>query len=105
MLLGAERLWRCPNCTLRARTTRPGAPLPFHACRGLRGLNAPLVPDGVRCKVEAVEREDYIGRELVTTDGEGRPIMRVETTRDEGNDVAVFAPCATAGGRAEGIRT
>jgi hypothetical protein len=104
-VLIAERLWNCPNCTLRARTTRPDAPMPFHTCRGLKGLNAPLVPAGTRCKVEAVEREDYIGRELVTTDGEGRPIMRVETTRNDGNDVAVFAPCATAGGSAKGVLT
>jgi hypothetical protein len=55
-----------------------------------------MVPDGVNAKVEAVERDDYIGREMVTLDGDGRPIMRVETTRDEGTDVAVFAPCATA---------
>lgn len=96
VLLGAETIWTCPNCQLRARTTSPGAPRPYHTCRGLKGLNAPLVPEGTRCKVEAVEREDYIGGELVTRDGDGRPVMRVETTRDTGNDVAVFAPCATA---------
>jgi hypothetical protein len=48
--------------------------------------------------VEAVEREDYVGKEVVTTDGEGRPVMAVETTRDDGNDVAVFAPCAQLSG-------
>jgi hypothetical protein len=103
VLLGAERLWNCPNCTLRARTTSPNAPMPFHACRGLAGLNAPLVPAGTRCKVEAVQREDYVGGDLVTTDGDGRPVMAVETTRDDGNDVAVFAPCATAGGTAREV--
>jgi hypothetical protein len=55
-----------------------------------------MVPDGLRCKVEAVEREDYVGKEMVQTDGDGRPVMAVVTTRDDGNDVAVLAPCATA---------
>lgn len=55
-----------------------------------------MVPDGVRCKVAAREREDYIGRELVQTDGDGRPVMSVVTTRDEGEDCVVYAPCATA---------
>jgi hypothetical protein len=47
--------------------------------------------------VEAQEREDYVGKELVQTDGEGRPIMSVITTRDEGQDCAVLAPTATMG--------
>jgi hypothetical protein len=68
----------------------------MHECRGLKGLTAPMVPAGTRCKVEAVEREDYVGRGLVNTDGEGRPVMAVVTTRDDGNDVAVYADCATA---------
>jgi len=66
----------------------------FHRCPGLAGLSAPMVPAGTRAKVEAVEREDYIGAEDVQYDGNGRPIMAVVTTRDEGNDVAVYAPTA-----------
>jgi hypothetical protein len=57
-------------------------------------LTAPMVPAGTRCKVEAVERGDYVGRELVQTDGEGRPWMAVVTTRDDGQDCAVLAPTA-----------
>jgi hypothetical protein len=33
---------------------------------------------------------------MVQTDAEGRPVMAVVTTRDEGEDVAVLAPCVTA---------
>lgn len=95
-LLVAEHHWTCPNCTATDVTYQQEPHTRFHACRGLRGLTAPMVPAGTSCKVEAVEREDYVGRELVQTDAEGRPVMRVETTRDDGNDVAVFAPCATA---------
>jgi hypothetical protein len=59
-----------------------------------------MVPDGTRCKVEAAEREDYVGKEMVQTDGEGRPVMSVVTTRDDGQDCAVLAPCATSRGGA-----
>lgn len=57
-----------------------------------------MVQAGTRCKVEAKEREDYVNSEEVTYDGEGRPVSAVETTREDGNDVAVFAPCAHSGG-------
>ena len=59
-----------------------------------------MVPAGTRCKVEAVERQDYINGDHVRLDGEGRPVMAVVTTRDDGNDVAVYAPTATARGSA-----
>lgn len=91
-----ECRWECPNCEATVVTQDAG--LPMHACRGLRGLNTPLVPAGTRCKVEAVEREDYVGGERVQTDGEGRPVMAVITTRDEGQDCTVYAPTATGAG-------
>lgn len=97
VLLAPTQWWQCPNCTATDVTHLPADAVAsrFHACRGLRGLTAPMVPAGTRCKVEALEREDYINGDLVTTDGEGRPVMAVETTRDDGTDRAVFAPCAT----------
>jgi hypothetical protein len=58
-----------------------------------------MVPAGTRCKVEAIERADYVGRETVQTDGEDRPIMAIVTTRDDGQDCAVLAPLATAKAR------
>lgn len=95
-LLQPEQQWMCPNCTLTDVTREARPHSRFHACAGLNGLTAPMVPAGTRCKVEAVEREDYVGRELVQTDGNGRPVMAVRTIRDDGTDLAVFAPCATA---------
>lgn len=68
----------------------------MHACRGLKGLTAPMVPAGVNCKVEALEREDYEGNDLAQYDGDGKAIMSVVTTRDDGQDCAVLAPTATA---------
>lgn len=97
--LTPERHWVCPNCTATAVTKIAKPHTQFHACRGLKGLTAPLVPEGMDCKVETRERDDYVGRELVTADGEGRPVMSIVTTRADGsNDCAVLAPCASAVG-------
>ncbi len=87
-----NRRWDCPNCNSHATTVDDTTPM--HPCRGLAGLMVPLVPVGQRCKVEAVEREDFVGQELVQTDGNGRPVMAVVTTRDDGQDCTVFAPTA-----------
>lgn len=98
-LLAAEQHWTCPNCTATAVTRLP-ADVPasrFHPCQGLKGITAPMVQEGTRAKVEAVERGDYLNGDTVTLDGDGRPIMAVETTRDDGTDRAVFAPVAVAG--------
>lgn len=53
-----------------------------------------MLPAGTRAKVVAVERGDYVLDERVQTDGDGRPVMAIETTRDDGIDVAVLAPMA-----------
>jgi hypothetical protein len=103
VVLAPEQRWVCPNCdsTDVTHLSADAVASRFHACRGLRGLTAPMVPAGTRCKVEAVEREDYTNGDLVTTDADGRVVMAVETTRDDGTDLAVFAPCATANGRGD----
>lgn len=94
VLLVAEHRWECPNCDATDVTKTPGVHSRFHSCRGLRGLTAPMVPAGTRAKVEAVERGDWVGGELVQTDCHGRPVMSVVTTRDDGTDCTVFAPTA-----------
>jgi hypothetical protein len=54
-----------------------------------------MVADGTRCKIEAVPYEDYEGHsQRLQYDGEGQAISAVVTTRDNGNDAAVLAPCA-----------
>jgi hypothetical protein len=93
--LASERRWECPNCELTDVTHEAIPHTRFHNCPGLAGLTAPMVPAGTRCKVEAVERGDYVRDQLVQTDGDGRPVMSVVTTRDDGTDAAVFAPTAT----------
>lgn len=77
-------------------TTEARAHTRFHTCKGLRGLTAPMIPAGTRCKVEAIERGDYVGTETVRLDPQlGRPVQSVVTTRDNGQDTIVFAPAAT----------
>lgn len=94
LLLRRESRWECPNCVFTDVTVETLPHTRMHTCRGLKGLTAPMVPAGTRCKVEAQERGDYVGKELVQCDGEGRPVMSVVTTRDDGTDCAVLAPAA-----------
>lgn len=93
-LIPPERRWVCSRCdhTHVTHETRPHTP--FHPCRGLAGLTSPMTPFGERVNVTTKMREDYIGDEVVTRDGEGRPVMAVEVERDDGTDVSVFAPMA-----------
>ena len=92
--------WYCPNCGLEDQTHEARPHARFHICPQLRYLSAPMLPKGTAAKVRVVEREDYVGRELVQTDDIGRPVMSIITTRDDGQDALVFAPTATATGDA-----
>ena len=74
---------------------QPGASR-FHTCAGLHMLTAPLVRAGLRCKVEAEERADYLGGEIQAAGDDGKPYMAVRTTRDDGDDLAVNAGVAQA---------
>lgn len=85
--------WECPHCPAESVTSGTERNR-FHACPGLAGITAPMVPARSGYAVVTHEREDYIGRQDVPLDGNGRPVMSVETIRDDGNDVIVFAPTA-----------
>jgi hypothetical protein len=88
-----QKRWECANqCGSTAQTGDDKTPM--HPCKNMAGLMAPLVLLGTKAKVEAVERQDFIGREQVQTDANGRPVMAVVTTRDDGQDCTVFAPTA-----------
>lgn len=94
-LLALNRHLVCPNCTVEMST--PATKPVLHRCKGHAGLLAPMVPAGIKADVRTVEREDYIGGDLVQVH-EGRPIMAVVTEREDGQDVTVFAPTATGNG-------
>lgn len=99
VLVAAVHDWYCPTCgkTDQTRETRPHARV--HACSKTRGLTIPYLPAGTKAKVELVEWQDYVGKEMVQVDPERkRPIQSVVTTRDQGQDVTVFAPTATMRG-------
>jgi hypothetical protein len=88
--------WECPNCPARDTTRVAGPHARFHICPGLGGMTAPMVEEGQRVKVTALEREDYVGAEDVQYNAAGRPIAQVITERADGTDVIVFAPTAHA---------
>jgi hypothetical protein len=92
LLQPKPQFWSCPNCEQQDCVNVPLAGIRMHTCPGLHGLTAPMVPAGTKAKVEAHEREDYIGGDHPRTDDRGRPIMSVTTVRDDGEDCAVFAP-------------
>lgn len=92
-LLVPRREWWCPYCTVMTVTERPGLHVEFHHCRGMAGLWAPMFERGERGHLVVTEREDYQGRDKVTRNADGRPIMRAEKL--VGNDqraVVVYAP-------------
>lgn len=94
-LLTVEHRWTCPSCTLEDVTYEAQPHSRMHSCKGLKGLTAPMVPAGTKAKHIANEREDYVGKDLVQLDPDGRPVMNIVTTRDDGEDCTVFAPAAT----------
>lgn len=96
-ILRLESRWECPNCDHKVVSHEAQPHSVMHICRGLKGLTAPMVPEGTRCKVEAKEREDYVGKENVQYNEDNKPMMSVVTTREDGQDCAVLAPVAHVG--------
>lgn len=99
-LLAPERFWQCPSCGLQDRTVEARPHTRMHACRAL-GLTVPMAlvpPKRHNGELErgdvrhvVVEREDYIGDELVDS-----PVMAVRTERPDGsNDLTVYPATAT----------
>lgn len=93
--------WYCPKCQSSAYTQN-STKIPMHKCNSMHGLTAPLIPVGSKGKHDIVEREDYVGKEDVFLN-EGRPVMSVVTTRDDGQDCTIFAPTAKTGVKSNGM--
>jgi hypothetical protein len=85
--------WECPSCGKETRVEAKFGKV-VHQCPQLGGMTTPYVRKGVKAKHELVLRQDYVGDELVQTDDQGRPVQSIVTTRDQGQDVRVFAPAA-----------
>lgn len=88
-----HRTWVCPSCDAAARTV--DSKTPMHPCRGMAGLMIPLIPEGEQGRHLPVEREDWIGKEMVQYDLEGRPVMAVQTETADSLSTTVYAPTAT----------
>ena len=106
-LLNAQRNWACPSCSLQHITVEARPHTPMHPCSAMNGLLAPFVEvtsrsnelDTSKVRLVRVDREDYVGDEVIRTDGEGRPAMAVRTERADGSyDTHAFAATATATG-------
>jgi hypothetical protein len=99
LLQPPPKRWVCANGCSATAVTPWDTPNRFHTCPRMAGLTSPLVPEGTGARVRAVEREDYVGKEDVRMDGNGRPVMAIVTERPDGsNDCVVFAPAAHGGG-------
>jgi hypothetical protein len=99
VLLQAYQDWECPECGYAERVSPPVPPngTRMHTCPRLHYITAPLVRAGSRCRLVAVEREDYLNGEIQATGDNGRAYMAVRTDYPDGrNDVAVHAPVARA---------
>lgn len=94
-ILGSETQWECPNCdTNDVCSVAPGQSR-MHYCPGLKGLVAPLVPAGTKCKVEAATWDDYVRHDdAVRKDADGVPFSAINVTREDGNDVVVYPAAA-----------
>lgn len=91
--LALHRDWVCAkDCGSSARTY--DSALPHHPCKAMAGLMVPLILAGTKAKVEAQPRQDYVGKEVVQRDADGRVWMSTLVTRDEGQDCSVYAPTA-----------
>lgn len=100
-ILNPEHRWGCPSCGGMHVTHEARPHVPMHPCPALNGLTAPFAEitgtelDLRTVRHRAVDREDYVGNELVQTDNTGRPVMAVVTERSDGsNDTTVYAPTA-----------
>lgn len=101
-VLFPETRWQCPSCGAQDVTHEAAPHTRYHACAALKGLTAPMVPAGTRAAHKVNDRQDYLGRDIAQTDGEGRVVMSVTTVRDDGEDCTIYAPTVVAG--AESLR-
>jgi len=107
ILLDPTKNWQCPACDLQYVTREPRPHTPMHPCKAMHGLLAPYVEvtgtelDRRAVRLVRVDREDYVGGDIVRTDAEGRPASAVITERADGsNDCHAFAATASATGGA-----
>ena len=107
VILDPSKRWQCPACDLQYVTREARPHTPMHPCSKMNGLLAPYVEvtglelDHSAVRLVRVDRDDYVGGDIVRTDAEGRPAAAVLTERADGsNDCHAFASTASATGGA-----
>lgn len=91
--------WHCPGCGHTDRTRQTAPHTRMHACPKAGGMTVPMVVAGVKAKLVMHRREDYVGAEDVQVADDGTVYMSAEIVRDDGTDLAVYAPTAYADAR------
>lgn len=101
VLLDPVKHWQCPSCDLQHVTREARPHTPMHPCKKMSGLLAPFVEvtglelNKSKVRLVRVDRDDYVGKEIVRTDKEGRPARAVVTERADGStDCHAFAGTA-----------
>lgn len=100
-MIGRMRMWECTRCDVTSATADAQPGIPMHDCPGMAGMRIPFSPAGQSAKVTMHEREDYVGREDVQRDADGRVWMACTVTTDQAEHLAVYAPTAHAGASME----
>lgn len=95
VLLDPTKHWRCPSCDAQHVTREARPHVPMHPCPKL-GISVPFIEATEKARHVVMDREDYVGSELVQY-ANGRPVMAVRTERADGsNDCHVYAATAQA---------
>lgn len=99
MLFETKRFWKCPNCEATHVTNYEVPHTPMHLCPSV-GVIAPYVMVNVTTNLRSyrhrvIYREDYINGEQGLVYQDGKPVMAVQTEREDGYDTIVFPGTAT----------
>jgi hypothetical protein len=94
--IDVESNWECPSCGRQhvSKASLNSVQTPMHACGALAGAWVPFVQAGTKAHHRLQEREDYVGTDTPFVDANGRVIMSVYTTRDDGEDCHILASTA-----------
>lgn len=90
--------WVCLGCGRTDRTREVQVHTRMHPCPMAGGMTVPMVEAGTAGKLVMREREDYVGVDDVQAGEDGKVYMSAEIVRDDGTDLAVYAPTAYAHG-------
>lgn len=86
--------WHCPSCGREHTTLITDPHSPLHQCPKFKGAWIPFVERGIAAGFKVNYREDYLGKDTPTVDGDGNVVQSVTTQREDGEDCTIFATSA-----------